>query len=524
MTHLRGSIPGQPGRGKPTTQPPFGAPDVPPPQVGGESPSLSGGRPGRSWIPGIGPCLRAIPALILALAALRTPAHAQSSVAVSWNPSAGSTVAGYRIHFGPAPRSYTRSVDTGTALRGVVTGLEPGTTYYFAVTAYGALGLESDLSAEIAYTTQLAVPPTIAMAAPAGGATFRAPAAIGMAATVEANGHAISSVQFMNGATVLGEDTTAPYAFTWVNVPAGSFYLAARARYGGTLSVTTPYTRVFITNPPPPTITLTSPTEGATFRAPATLSLAATVQANGHTLQRVQFLNGSTLLGDDLTAPYTFTWSNAPAGNPALSARAVYGSGATVTSTQTRVSILGIPQPWQTVDVGTSPSTPGSAVLSNGVFTVTGSGTIGGTADSFRYLHQSLLGPGQITFRLQNAGSSSTGAVFGAMIRESLTPGSRFALLTVAPDGTSRWLTRTNSGGPTLSATVSNTLTNSPWIRLVRVGNTIQGFKSSTGGFWALAQQTTFTLSSNAYWGIAVASGASNTLNTATFSDVTVAP
>ncbi len=546
------------------------------------------------------------------------PAHGQNSAAVSWDPSPSLDVAGYRIHYGTATQGYTQSLETGTALRGVVSGLELGRTYYFAVTAYGFFGQESDPSAEVAYTPEAAnLPPTIEITAPPSGTTFRAPATIPIAATVQANGHTINRVQFLNGTTVLGEDTTAPYTFTWSNVPAGTFNLAARATYDGSLTLTSSTSPVIVTNAPLPAITLTSPSAGATFRAPATLPLAATVQANGHTINRVQFLNGATVLGEDLTAPYTFTWSNAPAGtfnlaaratydgsltltsstspvivtnaplpaitltspasgttfrapasvsltatvqtngntinrvqflngatvlgedltapyaftwnnvpagNPSLSARAVYGSGATVTSTQALVSVESIPQPWQSALVGALPPNLGSAAYSNGVFTVIGSGTISGTADSFRYLHQSLLGNGEITFKIQSPGSPSPGAAFGAMIRESLTPGSRFALLVVSPDGSFRWQTRTNSGGPIITTSVVSSLTPNTWIRLVRNGNTIQAFRSATGVSWNLAQESTLTLSTNTYVGTAVASGASNTLNTVTFSNVTVTP
>jgi len=37
------------------------------------------------------------------------------------------------------------------------------------------------------------------------------------------------------------------------------------------------------------------------FNAPATISLAANVTANGHTITKVQFYNGATLLGEATT-------------------------------------------------------------------------------------------------------------------------------------------------------------------------------------------------------------------------------
>jgi len=39
----------------------------------------------------------------------------------------------------------------------------------------------------------------------------------------------VTKVEFRDGATVLGQDTSAPYAFTWRNVPPGNHVLTVRA-------------------------------------------------------------------------------------------------------------------------------------------------------------------------------------------------------------------------------------------------------------------------------------------------------
>ena len=46
----------------------------------------------------------------------------------------------------------------------------------------------------------------------------------------------MAKVEFFNGATKLGEDTTAPYSFTWSGVAPGTYTLTARAtdNLGGT--------------------------------------------------------------------------------------------------------------------------------------------------------------------------------------------------------------------------------------------------------------------------------------------------
>ncbi|HVM48129.1 MAG TPA: Ig-like domain-containing protein, partial [Candidatus Acidoferrum sp.] len=51
---------------------------------------------------------------------------------------------------------------------------------------------------------------------------------------------------------------------------------------------------------PPPTVTLTSPTDGSTYTAPASIPLAANVVSNGQTITKVQFYsNGTNLVDED---------------------------------------------------------------------------------------------------------------------------------------------------------------------------------------------------------------------------------
>jgi hypothetical protein len=81
-------------------------------------------------------------------------AVASGSATLSWTPptqntdgSALTNLAGYRVYWGPAVGNYTSSVTLNTAgvTSYVVESLAPG-TYYFAVSAVNAGGVESTLS------------------------------------------------------------------------------------------------------------------------------------------------------------------------------------------------------------------------------------------------------------------------------------------------------------------------------------------------------------------------------------------
>jgi Domain of unknown function (DUF4082)/Bacterial Ig domain/Bacterial Ig-like domain (group 2)/Fibronectin type III domain len=365
-------------------------------------------------------------------------------------------------------------------------------------------------------------PPTIVLTAPANGAVYTGPVTISLAASVTANGHAITKVQFYNGATLLNEDTSAPYSFTWNSVSAGSYSLTARAVYDAGSIVASSPANVTVVNPAP-TVVLTSPTNGATYTAPATMNLAAGVTVNGHSITKVQFYNGVTLLGEDTSAPYSLTYSNVSAGSYSLTARAVYDAGSTVDSSPANINVMGLPAPWQTADIG-SVSAAGSASMSNGIYTVKGAGNISGTADNFRFVYQPLSADGEIKSRLNSVGNTGTSGRIGVMIRESLTSGSKYAFMGISPDCTFRWQRRSSTGGNTSTTTSTIGTPSNIWIRLVRTGNTLYGYKSTDGTNWTLVNSHSITMATNIYVGLAVASGSSNTLNTATFTNVTVIP
>jgi hypothetical protein len=91
----------------------------------------------------------------------------------------------------------------------------------------------------------------------------------------------------------------------------------------------------------PPTVSLTSPAAGATFAAPATVNFAATASDPDGTVSRVEFLNGSAVVGSDTTSPYTFAWTGVAASTYSLSARAVDNAGASTTTTPITVTVTG---------------------------------------------------------------------------------------------------------------------------------------------------------------------------------------
>jgi fibronectin type 3 domain-containing protein len=61
-------------------------------------------------------------------------------------------VAGYRVYYGISPGNYVSYIEVGNVNSYSLNIPDDGNTYYFAVTAYNAAGLESDFSMAVSAT------------------------------------------------------------------------------------------------------------------------------------------------------------------------------------------------------------------------------------------------------------------------------------------------------------------------------------------------------------------------------------
>jgi len=182
--------------------------------------------------------------------------------------------------------------------------------------------------------------PQVTLTQPSNGATFAAPATVGLAATASDADGSVTKVEFFNGVAKLGEDTSAPYTFTWSGVAAGTYTLTARATddLGGT-TTSAPSTITVASGNALPNVNITSPADGAIFAWKPTISITATASDSDGTVTKVEFRDGTTLIGQDTTAPYSLTWRNVPQGNHALTARATDSAGGVTTSSTISITV-----------------------------------------------------------------------------------------------------------------------------------------------------------------------------------------
>jgi len=87
-------------------------------------------------------------------------------------------------------------------------------------------------------------------------------------------------------------------------------------------------------------VSLTSPANNTTYTAPATVFLSASATASsGQNVTLVEFYQGATKLGQDASAPYSYSWNSAPAGSYTLTARSSDSGGNMATSAPVAITI-----------------------------------------------------------------------------------------------------------------------------------------------------------------------------------------
>jgi hypothetical protein len=162
-----------------------------------------------------------------------------------------------------------------------------------------------------------------------------------------------------------------------------------------------------------------------------------------------------------------------------------------------------------------------------GTYTMTArSDNISDPADSFHYVYKQLSGTGSIIVKVESVTETSSSAKAGVMIRETLTPDSRFAMVFSRPDGATRFRRRSDTAGESLNY-VDNTLAVPHWVKLERDAAGLLTASHSTDGInfvplddTALGSSDTVQMTANVYIGLALSSNNPEETCTAVLSEV----
>ena len=356
--------------------------------------------------------------------------------------SVGGTAAGSKtVQVSGGPSTYNAAVS--------------GMTGSGTVTAAIAAGVASDAAGNtntaststdntVTFNAPDTTPPTVSITSPANGATVSG--TINVTASASDN-VGVTSVQFrLDGVNAGAPDTSAPYSIPWntATVANGTHTLTAVARDAAGNTRTSAPVSVTVSNGPPPdttppTVSITSPANGATVSG--TINVTASASDNVG-VAGVQFqLDGVNAGAPDTSAPYAIAWNTTGAsdGTHTITAIAQDTAGNTRTSSLVTVTVSNAPP------ADTTPPTVSITAPANGA---TVSGTINVTASA-----SDNVGVAGVQFQLDgvNAGAPDTSAPYSIPWDTTTASNGTHTLTAIAQD---------TAGNQTVSAPVTVTVAN----------------------------------------------------------------
>jgi hypothetical protein len=186
--------------------------------------------------------------------------------------------------------------------------------------------------------------PQVSITSPAGNTTFTSAQTVNIVATAS-DDVGVTKVEFYDGSTLRGTDTSAPYSYSWVvsSSANGTHNFTAKAYdAAGNSSTSSPDTLVVniaatVSLPPTdttaPTVSISNPAANTNYTSAQTVTVAASALDNVG-VTKVEFYDGSTLKGTDTSAPYSYSWavSSSANGTHNFTAKAYDAAGNSATS------------------------------------------------------------------------------------------------------------------------------------------------------------------------------------------------
>jgi hypothetical protein len=181
--------------------------------------------------------------------------------------------------------------------------------------------------------------PAVALTAPTPGSTISAASPLQLTADAVSPDGTIARVDFYAGNTLLGSATGSPYTLAWTNPQVGNVTLSAKAYDLRNVATVSSPVVVTVTSSLVPSVNLTAPASGASFNAPASVTVTANAGETGGTIAKVDFYASGTLIGSKASAPYTVTWTAVAAGGYTISAKVTDAVGVTANSVSVPITV-----------------------------------------------------------------------------------------------------------------------------------------------------------------------------------------
>jgi regulation of enolase protein 1 (concanavalin A-like superfamily) len=145
---------------------------------------------------------------------------------------------------------------------------------------------------------------------------------------------------------------------------------------------------------------------------------------------------------------------------------------------------------------------------------------IWGTSDQFHFAYKRLSGNGTITARVVSITNTNASAKAGVMIRESLDPDSKHAMVVIQPTSGVAFQRRADVGIASEQIVNMTSIAAPRWLRLTRSGNTFTAYQSSNGIIWTSIGTVNMPMFADVYVGLCLTSHNINAICTAEFSNL----
>jgi hypothetical protein len=284
-----------------------------------------------------------------------------AGVTLAWDPASSPNIAGYRLHSGTTSGVYSQTIELGNATSTLVSNLVTGKTYFFVVTAYNTMGVESAPSNEVSYlapspsatpTPTPSATPTFTprttvpeqMVSPTPGSTFTSSSVTFNWSAGSATAYILVVGSSLHGFDIYNSGIVTVHSKTVNNIPTDgrTIYVTLGSQVNGSWStkdytykafkpsatltptpVPTPTPTATPTATPTPTVTPTptpdngaavmlSPTPGSTFNSSSVTFTWSAGSATSYFLLVGSSLNGSDIYSSGMVTVVSKTVNNIP--------------------------------------------------------------------------------------------------------------------------------------------------------------------------------------------------------------------
>jgi chitinase len=251
-------------------------------------------------------------AMVMSFLVGQTTCFAET-VALSWDANTESNIGGYKVYY-KADSSSLPFDGTGAAegaspvtvydlTTATISDLDPGRTYYFAVTAYDTTDNESPYSNIV--TVLESVPPVVSLSSPANNTAVGGTVSITASASDNVG---VTKVEFYVNGLLRATDSASPYAYSWItsSLAIGTYTLTAKAYdAAGNVGVSNSVVVTAINDTTAPVVSLTSPAKNSSVSG--TIAVSASASDNVGVSMVEFYRNGALLLASNVD-PYEFYW------------------------------------------------------------------------------------------------------------------------------------------------------------------------------------------------------------------------